>query len=372
MFLADPTLETIVDAVKRTDPGKDEIVLILLAEDDHPDLPSLVEELSRLRIRFCGGIFPGILHGTAHSSRGALVLTLPSRHGPYLIRSLDSGPCEMPDLYSIIADEPDRHQTAFILVDGLASGITSFLSEIFRQIGTSIPIIGAGTGSISLERSPSVFTADGCIRAGAVVAFVDLRSRLEVRHGWEYLTGPLVATKTRNNQLVELNWRSAFEVYRQALALHAGAAITRESFFDVAKAHPFGMIREESEYIVRDPIAVDEDGVITCVGEIPENTVLSILKGDRRSLIDAAASAAAACSGGTDAEHRLCFVIDCISRVLFLDDAFPAELEAISGAVNSLRKGAVLVGVLSLGEIASSGDGFLEFFNKTTVIGALK
>jgi hypothetical protein len=372
MFLADPTVETVVDAVKRIEPVDDEIVLILFGEDDHPDIPSLIEELNRNRIRFCGGIFPGIVHGTAYSSRGALILTLPSRHGPFLIPDLDTRADGIPDLYSIIANEPDRHQTAIIFLDGLAAGITSFLSEIFHQLGDSVHYLGAGAGSITLKQGPSVFSTEGCISGGAVVVIADLLSRLEVRHGWEYLTGPFVATKTHDNVLVELNWRSAFDVYRQALEDCAGMEITSETFFEIAKAHPFGMIRGESEYIVRDPISVDEDGAITCVGEIPENTVLSILKGNNRSLIDVAASAAKACSGDTGEGLRLCFGVDCISRVLFLEDAFASELDVIAIDIGSCREEIDLVGVLGLGEISSSGEGFLEFFNKTTVIGALK
>ena len=53
--------------------------------------------------------------------------------------------------------------------------------------------------------------------------------------------------------------------------------------------------------------------------------------------------------------------IDCISRVLFLQDEFGAELAAVAG-------NEAVVGALTLGEVAGDLGGFLEFYNKTAVV----
>jgi hypothetical protein len=57
-------------------------------------------------------------------------------------------------------------------------------------------------------------------------------------------------------------------------------------------------------------------------------------------------------------------VIDCISRSLFLGTDFQRELAAIDD-------GLPMVGALTLGEIANSGRDFLEFYNKTAVVGLI-
>ncbi|MEL6845597.1 MAG: FIST C-terminal domain-containing protein, partial [Bacteroidota bacterium] len=57
--------------------------------------------------------------------------------------------------------------------------------------------------------------------------------------------------------------------------------------------------------------------------------------------------------------------IDCISRVLFLEDQFYRELEAVYDSETPL------LGALTLGEIANFGKDFLEFYNKTAVLGVL-
>ena len=62
-------------------------------------------------------------------------------------------------------------------------------------------------------------------------------------------------------------------------------------------------------------------------------------------------------------------VVDCISRVLFLDKNFHQELTSIRQGIdipNLLPEG-----ILSLGEISFYGDELLEFFNKTTVVATL-
>jgi len=55
--------------------------------------------------------------------------------------------------------------------------------------------------------------------------------------------------------------------------------------------------------------------------------------------------------------------IDCISRVLFLDDSFPLELQAVH------ERQLPLIGALTIGEIANSGKDYLDFYNKTAVVG---
>jgi hypothetical protein len=108
------------------------------------------------------------------------------------------------------------------------------------------------------------------------------------------------------------------------------------------------------------------EGHLVCVGEVPEGAFVHILKGSAESLILAARRASELAQASFPAGHtpRFRFVIDCISRSLFLGDAFTNELAAIDD-------GLPMVGALTLGEIANSGRDFLEFYNKTAVVGLI-
>jgi len=195
-------------------------------------------------------------------------------------------------------------------------------------------------------------------------------SRIGVRHGWIDFDGPFIATNTSGTVVRELNWRPAFEVYARAIEADCGETISEDDFFSLAKRYQFGICTEANEYIVRDPIKARGADII-CVGEIPEHSVLSILRGDHDNLIAAAACAARDCAIPPDATARGTMVVDCISRMLYLEEIFEEELATIWSTVAATNETAEPFGVLSLGEIAGEGDVFLEFFNKTVVVGRL-
>ncbi len=72
----------------------------------------------------------------------------------------------------------------------------------------------------------------------------------------------------------------------------------------------------------------------------------------------------------TEEDHTV-FVVDCISRALFLEDRFCEELAAVAKVAVRKKIDKPLWGILTLGEISSCGSGTVEFLNKTIVVGAL-
>ena len=64
-------------------------------------------------------------------------------------------------------------------------------------------------------------------------------------------------------------------------------------------------------------------------------------------------------------------VADCISRSIYLGDDFEQELGRATAKLRSAAPNAPLAGALTLGEIASIGDRYLEFLNKSFVVATL-
>ena len=106
-----------------------------------------------------------------------------------------------------------------------------------------------------------------------------------------------------------------------------------------------------------------------CVGEVPENTAIDLLKGNPGTLINAAHDAINACKP-VSFKVKNALIFDCISRYLFLGNSFEKELSSICDEVYDINKNVDPIGVLTLGEI-SSHQGYLNFLNKTIVIGLL-
>jgi len=268
--------------------------------------------------------------------------------------------------------KPTPHPpTAIILVDGLAANISRLLGATYNELGSRVRFWGGGAGVSTFEQRPCLFTRDGVIENGAVIALTSLGVGLGVQHGWKVLKGPLVATRATGNTVHQLNWMAAVDVYSQHVADDLGHTLDVASLTSVTQSYPLGLHKEGEEVVVRDPVSVGSSGSLTCVGDVPENAVLAILKGDPKSLIHAAGQAARNACEGAPKEIVHCLIADCISRVMFLGDDFRSELEAIKHNLGDLPDGLEPVGVLTLGEISSRGDGYLEFFNKTCVVAVL-
>jgi hypothetical protein len=363
---SDPT--AIAKAVAELPGGRDELALVLVAEQGAPDAAALVRHLNRTERTFLGGLFPAVVVAGERHDRGALILGLPMLVEPVVVPEL-----HRPQSFALPAAlaAPAAHKpTAVVLVDGLTAGISPFLQAVYHQLGNQVSYWGGGAGSLGLARSPCLFTREGAFQGAAAIALTALPSRIGVRHGWRELKGPYVVTRSRRNVIVELNWKSALTLYQAAVEQDVGTPLSIERLFQVSPAYPFGLRKEGHEVVVRDPIAPGEGGTLVCVGDVPENAVLSILKGDPEGLVAAAGCAADDACAERPPAFRHCLLADCISRAVYLGQRFPEELAAIRTA---LRRGlgapdSAPDGMLTLGEISSAGLGTLEFFNKTSVV----
>jgi len=195
-----------------------------------------------------------------------------------------------------------------------------------------------------------------------------MESGVGVSHGWTTISGPYKVTEAERNVIKSLDWKPAFEVYREVVEAHSNTPFMSLPFFDIAKSYPFGIAKLGTERVVRDPHTLDGDRNLICVGEVSEGSYVDILHAEPHDLIRAAGMALDKAKKDYSAETApgLGFVIDCVSRVLFLEDEFVSELEAV--VVPEVE----FVGVCSMGEIANSGQDYLEFFNKTAVVAFLE
>lgn len=366
-FLPEPTSESLGELIKQVVADPEARSLLVLACDaDNLQAEVLDPILQGCAKPVFGGIFPQILHGRKKMDHGALVIGMHCAVNCGVVRGLSDPQTDFSErILDLFNAEDPTEQTMFVFVDGLGKRITDLVDALFNSLGLLPNYIGGGAGSLSFQQKPCLISSQGLIQDGAVLALADMESGIGVAHGWTPVSKALKVTEADRNTVVSLNWQPAFEVYKEIVEAHSGRSFADESFFDLAKSYPLGIAKLDSEMVVRDPIIM-EDGKLICVGEVAEGSHVHILTGDVASLVSGATRARELAEAGTTSavDDKVMLFVDCISRVLFLEKDFDRELAAVD-------VGLPLVGALTLGEIANTGDSYLEFYNKTSVVGIM-
>ncbi|UQB41415.1 FIST C-terminal domain-containing protein [Thiomicrospira microaerophila] len=344
-------------------------VLIFSADNNNFDENELDQLLKQQTISILGGIFPEIVYQTKSYSHGFLMVGLPYEMEVGLVEGLSDPALNYADLIeSLFADQLDA-QTGLVFVDGLSKRISGLVDGLFEVFGSEVNFIGGGAGSLSFIQKPCLLSQHGLLMDAALIALIDKPSRLAVGHGWKTIHPDHQVTQVDKNIIYQIDNRNAFEVYGEVVNQHSIEAITRDNFFSIAQAFPFGINKLNGDKVVRDPIAVTPEGGLVCVGELSQGDFVDILSAKAQDLVESAGQTTRA-AYATEATQTpvIHLTIDCISRGLFLKQAFVEELDAIRQYSDPHLP---IVGALVLGEIANSGEGYLEFYNKTTAIAVL-
>ena len=328
---------------------------------------SINGKLAEISVPFLGGIFPEIIAGKEKLEKGTVVAGFSLEPNVQIIPDLSDTSVDYDEVLDEKIPEIDNIKTMFVLVDGFSKRISTLVDSLFNIFGLEFNYIGGGTGSLSMEQKPCLFTSEGFIQDSAVLATLDIESSVAVTHGWERIAGPFKVTESDRNVVKTIDWKPAFQLYRDVVEKNSDKRFQDDNFFVISKCHPFGISKLGAERIVRDPFMRDEDDSLICVGEVPQDSFIDILKGDINSLVTAAGRALRLAKEGFTEEtsNKTVLFIDCISRVLFLEKNFDDELMTV------YDESTPMIGALTIGEIANSDKDYLEFYNKTSVVGIL-
>lgn len=341
-------------------------VLLMGADEGHPAKEELDPILAAFPKPLIGGIFPEIIADNKRTKTGFLLFPLSFQ----LKTTVVELSCDDSDCIDLLKNEYDkkeikRAQSLFVFVDAFGHKKKSFVHSLFNFFGNTVKYLGGGAGSLSFEPFDCILHNSGAHRNAAVLGLCEQPLSLGVAHGWTPIGKPLKVTKAEGNSIISLEWKPAFETYKEQIERHSGLNITEDNFFNIAKSYPLGMVKLDSEMVIRDPYRA-ENGVLHIVDEVPEGEYVRIMNGNIDSLLSGAGAALEeAKQYATEMDQPAMLCIDCISRVLYMQDDFTREINVVSGQqpVN---------GALSIGEIANAGETFLEVYNKTIVIALWK
>jgi hypothetical protein len=367
-FLASPTPEFLFQLCHSWRASRPSVSVLALVCESHAALIGpLQEAASSAELRLHGAVVPGVVADGAFHRTGLLLLAFPGEPPAVIVPIPREEPEATEAPIATLADFVHQHASAtagedtlVIFVDAMVPKVASLLDRLYFECGDQVHYAGSSIGSERFVATPCLFDNTKLVEGALLAVLLPQNGGPAMAHGYQGDVTLRVATEIEGNRIRRINGRIAFEVYQELMAEEYGIALDRTNFYEYGVHFPFAFNRVSGESLVRIPVSVEDDGSILCIGEVPENALLGVVRavdaGDTRAAGMVASSSPLAGAAGV-------FVIYCAGRYLHLgDDAAAAELAVL----REQHPAAEIVGVLSLGEIGTPAtEGYPQFCNAT-------
>lgn len=347
-------------------------VCALLPEAEQEKLGVLQAGCMLRNVPLAGGIFPALVKEGGFVTCGVWLLGFVQMPFYALYDNLPCGEMETERVAEGIAAElreqidhlPDI--TLFMLFDAMLPNIGTMLDALYLNLANRVHYAGANAGSETFRPMPCLFDANRVVQNGLLLMLLKPHQGAILEHGYRAPQRTVYATSTEGNCISQIDWRPAFEVYQELVRAQFGVEISQANFYQHAVHFPFGIVRANHHVVVRIPVMLADNGSLFCVGEVPPNSVLTLLE---RPVVDTGETLRVLVEGLTelngDPSGSELLLFYCAGRRMHLGmEQAAAELEAFAG----LTRAAQIGGALSLGEIGgSTRHGYPLFHNATLV-----
>lgn len=362
-FTRSTALQELSDGINNViSKGCKSIILLTCIDNDYDEQQTntLLRECS---VPICGGMFPQIVMREKAYSQGAIILGLmfSAKIVNYNLLSTDN--TDIRNYINKHSQPINNCQDFIILADAFCNTNEHFTDEFYDHMGSGITVVGGGCGALDFIPRPSIFSNQGLLSDAVQVIAIPVSINSQVGHGWEILDGPYLVTASDGHFVQSLNYMPAFDLYQNVIQNIFDQPLTEQHFFNIAKNFPLGIQALSGELIVRDPIQ-SNGSYLECVGNVPINSTVYLLKGDQQKMILETEKSAQRLA--EQKKSKTLLVFDCISRGLFMGEDITFELQAIQQHFPE----SCLIGAMSLGEISNTQSGAIHILNKSTVLGS--
>ena len=368
--LNSPAIHAVLSEWLKVSPGLG--VMALVPEAEKENLPQLQQICKKMGIPLVGGIFPALVYAGGFRSDGVWLIRFEQQMPVVLLPDLErSGSVAAEKLakatMALLAAKQSTgsRPTLFLMFDGMLPNIASILEGVYSRLADRVRYAGVNAGSETFQPVPCLFNEHEVVGNGVLALLFPDDSTTVLAHGYRPPDRMLSATSTEGNRIAMIDWRPAFEVYQEIIKVEYGIELTADNFYQYGVHYPFGMLRANAEVVVRMPVAISEDGSLFCIGEVPENAMLVLLKSpapDENACIQGLAKALETEHG--DLHGRPVLTFYCAGRRMHMGEGAEIELAVLCKAAAAKE----LAGAVSLGEIGcTQQDGYPMFHNATLV-----
>ncbi|MDY0011440.1 MAG: FIST N-terminal domain-containing protein [Rhodocyclaceae bacterium] len=346
-------------------------VLVLLAEANQSSIPALQKAFRQAGLPMVGAVFPALVTDQGFASTGAWLLCFDEMPPWFLVEDLNGGAesaagriaALLPETGGVVAAEAST-ELLFLIFDGLIPNIASILDGLWVKARNGVRYCGVNAGSETFQPMPCLFDCTRNVGNGVIGLRLPAAARAVVRHGYPVAATVMHATSSEGNRIDRIDYRPAMEVYREVILAEYGVTLTNENFYDYAVHYPFGVVAL-LDVLVRIPVGFSEDGAIFCVGEIPPNSALRLLRApaaEDRGCVEMLVEAVWTKEEERGVPPLLTFY--CAGRRMHFGEAAALELSMLK-----TRTGAGgVAGALTLGEIDTHSDLGIPRFHNASVV----
>ncbi|MFT3744249.1 MAG: FIST N-terminal domain-containing protein [Pyrinomonadaceae bacterium] len=250
----------------------------------------------------------------------------------------------------------------------LSDGLNVNGSRLVSGLNSILPSTVVTTGGLAADHDRFQQTwvlKDGEPTSNYVSAVGFYGDHVSIRHGskggWDMFGPERRITRSIDNSLFELDGKPALELYKNYLGDRAAELPASALLFPLS-------LRVDSNAetsVVRTILSVDEEQQsMTFAGDVPEGSLVQLMRANFDRLIDGAADAAIM-TNGSFTDDVLTIAISCVGRRLILGERAEEELDAV---MDAMPIGTTQVGFYSYGEISPSGTGQCDLHNQTMTL----
>ena len=340
-------------------------VLVFVAENNIDHVAPLQKYLNNIGYPLIGAVFPELIVDGKLKKEGVLLIHFEKMPSHCITPISHNSSALNPTLNDITTclniDIDDSEQSLFMIFDSMVPNISTIIDETYLIVGDTVNYMGVNAGSETFQPINCLFDNKQFIGDAVLCMLIPQHSGAIVEHGYTNPDNTISATSTTGNRISSIDWRPAFEVYQELARDYYDVEINEENFYENAVHFPFGIMRMDGEMLVRIPVAIEDDGSILCVGEVPENSVLTLLKAispDSSKTVD------------TLVENMSCLpettilTFYCAGRRMHLGDAALNELSLLNNKLINKN----VIGALSLGEIGGSKQSGYPLFHNAALV----
>ncbi|MEA3372446.1 MAG: FIST N-terminal domain-containing protein [Campylobacterota bacterium] len=240
----------------------------------------------------------------------------------------------------------------FVLADSLKTNG----SELTKGVNSISEVsVTGGLAGDDMRFDHTLVFIDGPAEEMAAVAIgfygESLHVRIGCKAGWDEFGAERVVTKSEGNIVYEIDDKPALELYENYLGEYIKDLPASGLLF------PLNIKEHDSDNeVIRVMMGINEDRSIVFAGDIPQRSIVRLMRTNIENLIDGASLAANAITPH-NTKRSLALTVSCSGRRSVLKQLVDEEIEVIQEILGDQTQ---LVGFYSYGEIAPFSDDLLD------------